>query len=233
MRSISRLVVFLSFLFLAGCANELELGAPQKPQHFVYQAPRQRAKMLYRLSTFAVLGAFGVKVEGSERIITYNWSHEGANLYTLKLATPGDFYQVALRDFHNNITYWRDPTHFTQIHSLKSFMRAQMGWYIPLNNFYYWMRGIAAPSRSAEDKPVMRYDQFGHVTVLKQSGWVLHYQRYIRYGQYDLPTLINVMSPRLDVIRIAIKQWLLASTTHQTYSHTSLSKQNQQLLRSL
>lgn len=217
-------VIALSFL-LAGCGNEVDLGAPP-PQHFVKQSPVVRAKQLATLNEYLVFGAFSVRIKNDTHIISYNWYHAGANTYTLKLSTPGDFYQAVLQDAGGRLSYWRDPTHVIRIRSLRQFMLAEMGWYIPLNRFYYWMRGMAAPGSS---NAVTGYDAYGHLSTLQQNGWRLTYSRYINYGRYDLPTMIDVLSPRGDKVRIAVKQWTLYSGSRTS----GLSKDDQQLLQSV
>lgn len=234
MKQIAKLFVMLFSVLLVGCSSdELDLGAPQKPQHFAYRAPRTRAKQLYQLKNYRIFGAFGINTRGKERIISYNWYIGGTNVYTLKLTTPGDFYQAVLRDFHGKITYWRDPVHFVRVRSLKDFMQAELGWYIPLNEFYYWLRSVPAPANLSKTRAVMQYDTFGHVTMLEQDGWQLQFKRFIQYGRYDLPTMINVVSPHGDKVRIAIKDWLLYLNNSARPSKESISEQNKQLLQSV
>jgi hypothetical protein len=69
--------------------------------------------------------------------------------------------------------------------------------------------------------------------MLEQDGWSLTYKRYVQYGEYDLPTMINVVSPYGDKVRIAIKDWLLHSSGGLQSSRESISAQNKQLLKSL
>ena len=228
MRPITKILIMLSMLLLVGCSNELDLGAPAKPQQFVIEAPALRANALYALRNYQAVGAFSARVKGTQRIINFNWYYRGIKAYTLKLSTAGDFYQAVLKNYYGNITYWKDPTHFTRVKSLPDFMMAEMGWYIPLNNFFYWMRGVPLPA----SHPTAKYDGFGHLIELKQAGWTIHYSRYINYGDIDLPTMMNVMSPHGDAIRVAVKQWLLYGTINDR-SKDAISKQNKQLLDGL
>jgi outer membrane lipoprotein LolB len=226
-RTLKALIIF-SPLLLTGCGNELDLGAPP-PQHFVNESPAARAQQLNTLTAFRAQGAFSVQAKGKERIINYNWYHGAKNTYTLKLSTPGDFYQAVLRNFYGKLTFWRDPTQVTQIRSLQNFMMSELGWYIPLNSFYYWMRGLPAPG----GKAVTQYDEYGHLTSLQQNGWDLQYHRYVKFGEYDLPTKIDVQSSHGDKVRIAVKDWLLYQTHGAKAPRESISEQNQKLLKSL
>ena len=228
MKPITKILILFSTLLLVGCANELDLGAPAKPQHFVVEKPAVRAQALYALDSYRAMGAFSVKAKGKERIISFNWYHRGTKTYTLKLSTAGDFYQAVLKNYYGQITYWKDPAHFTRVRSLRNFMMAEMGWYIPLNDFFYWMRGVPLPGTH----PTTKYDGFGHLIDLKQAGWSIHYARYINYGDIDLPTMMNVVSPHGDKIRVAVKQWLLYTMAHHK-SKDAISKQNKQLLDGL
>jgi len=226
--------VFIIFFcgLLVGCGNELDLGAPP-PQHFIKKSPAVRAQQLYGLNRYNVLGAFSVTVKNKARIINYSWYHSAKNSYTLKLSTPGDFYQAVLRNDSGNITYQRDSDRSVRISSLRGFMMTEFGWYIPLNNFYYWMRGVPIPFNLSRAQPVTQYDRYGHLLSLRQSGWQLTYQRYIQYGQYDLPTLITIVSPRGETVRVAIKEWRLYQGVSAQNTQGVLSGQDEQLLRSL
>lgn len=228
MKPITKILILLSTLLLVGCSNELDLGAPAKPQHFVVEAPAVRAKALYALQSYRAMGAFSVKVKGSQRIVNFNWYHRGTKTYSLKLSTAGDFFEAVLKNYHGQITYWKDPAHFVRVRSLRNFMLAEMGWYIPLNDFFYWMRGVPLPGTH----PTVKYDGFGHLLELTQAGWTIHYARYINYGDYDLPTMLRVTSPQGDQLRVAVKQWVLYNNITQN-TKEAISKRNQQLLDGL
>ena len=79
------------------------------------------------------------------------------------------------------------------------------GYKLPLNNLYYWIRGLPAPGKSQQ-----RHDQYGHLIQLQQDHWQIKFLRYTHVKQHDLPQLIDLSQPISHAktkVRIVIKNW--------------------------
>lgn len=225
LKPITLILLIFTALLLVGCTNPLELGPPSSPQHYIIETPDQRAADLNALRRFEAVGAFSVRLRGSQRIISFDSYYRSRNNYALQLSTAGDLYRVVLKNTNGQITYSKDASHYARVGSLHQFMNTEMGWYIPLDDFYYWLRGMALPGSN----PVAKYDGFGHLIKLVQDGWTIEYGRYINYGNVDLPTMMSIQSPQGDRIRVAVKQWVLFDMPKIT-SQDELSRQNRELL---
>ena len=80
-------------------------------------------------------------------------------------------------------------------------MQQQLGWRLPLSNLFYWMRGLPAPGNYQAD-----FDRYGHLTLLSQMGWQVHYANYVSVGSVDLPQILELTQAELYV-KIVIKRW--------------------------
>jgi len=85
------------------------------------------------------------------------------------------------------------------------------GWRLPLANLNYWVRGVPVP-----DLPAMReLDDAGRLKTLRQQGWEVQYQEYVRFEGYELPNRLTLTYtpdqaslelPAMEV-RLVIDRW--------------------------
>ncbi len=201
-------VIFLSLVGLAGC-DSFDLGSAPK-QNFVKELPAKRQRELRQVKKFRAVGAFKVLPEkGSNKMLNFDWYSQGNNFFTLRLMSPGAFYTTTLRNFHGSYTFWHGPTRFVRVRgkSFHNLMLSDLGWYLPLNNFYYWLRTIPAPQAKNKPKIVTKYDKYGHLITLGQDGWVISYSRFMKKGFDDMPTKITIWGRGVKV-EVAVKTWI-------------------------
>ena len=85
------------------------------------------------------------------------------------------------------------------------------GWRLPLTNLNYWVRGVPVP-----DLPATReLDDAGRLKVLRQQGWEVQYQEYVRFEAHELPNRLTLTYapdqaslelPAMEV-RLVIDRW--------------------------
>lgn len=62
------------------------------------------------------------------------------------------------------------------------------GWRLPLTNLNYWVRGVPVP-----DLPAIReLDDTGRLKTLRQQGWEVQYQEYVRFEDHELPNRLTL-----------------------------------------
>lgn len=86
----------------------------------------------------------------------------------------------------------------------QSLLGEYTGWYLPVENLYYWVRGIPAPS------PVMKLklNNQGRLASLQQAGWTVTYTEYGPFQGIWLPTRITLQYPG-DAFQPPLKvKWL-------------------------
>jgi outer membrane lipoprotein LolB len=85
------------------------------------------------------------------------------------------------------------------------------GWRLPLTNLNYWVRGVPVP-----DLPAIReLDDTGRLKTLRQQGWELRYQEYVRFEGHELPNRLTLTfapdqaTPELPAmeVRLVIDRW--------------------------
>ena len=83
-------------------------------------------------------------------------------------------------------------------------MNSQLGFPVPLADLHYWVLGI--PGSSALFVP--EYDPLGRLKSLRQSEWLISYQRYEDVAEYVLPTRIKVGRASVQ-LKIVVDDWQL------------------------
>jgi outer membrane lipoprotein LolB len=85
------------------------------------------------------------------------------------------------------------------------------GWRLPITNLNYWVRGVPVP-----DLPAIReLDDAGRLKTLRQQGWEVQYQEYVRFEGHELPNRLTLTYTPVRVtaelpameVRLVIDRW--------------------------
>jgi outer membrane lipoprotein LolB len=83
----------------------------------------------------------------------------------------------------------------------QTLLRARTGVNLPVENLYYWVRGIPAPGAKSVQK-----DQHHRITELQQAGFLIRYGAYASIKGQILPTHIQVQGQGV-FLKLVVKQW--------------------------
>ena len=75
----------------------------------------------------------------------------------------------------------------------------ELGWFFPIENLPYWLKGKVAPYSTAKTK-----SENEQLSQIKQDAWQVDYLRYDKY--YDLPQRIRISQGQWKFL-IVIKHW--------------------------
>ena len=67
-------------------------------------------------------------------------------------------------------------------------MLENIGWYLPLSFFRYWILTLPVPNISYRAK----FDKYNHLIFLKQKGWIIKYSDFKTVKNVDLPRKILI-----------------------------------------
>ncbi|OCH98040.1 outer membrane lipoprotein LolB [Legionella jamestowniensis] len=96
----------------------------------------------------------------------------------------------------------RDGPKTASSSNAEELLKKQTGIRLPVNNLYYWVRGLPAPGHVQSAKR----DSANHLLVLKQSGYVIDYGQYTSVGKTVLPSVIRLQGNGV-FIKLVIKRW--------------------------
>jgi len=197
-----RFILLILTVLLAGCVS---LKTPkQSPEHFRTLSAPVRQKSLGRLQRWSIQGAFSIVEKGHKPVLAnYSWLQRGKTYYKIQINSALDLFAITLTGGPHIVTLWRSARDHVSAKTPEALLYAQMGWRIPIRNLVYWVRGMTAPGTKQ-----VKHDQYGHVIVLHQKGWVIRYFSYHGVKGFDLPSKILLNRPGLS-ITLVIKKWRL------------------------
>lgn len=187
--------------FTAGCAT---LSEPPVDQAAYHKTPwKQRRMNLADLQNWWIQGAVSIQCRGKTDMATFNWKQLGDH-YTITLYGPLNLGCISLQGCPGQVTLIKPMGSTFSASSAEQLMQRQLGWYLPVSNMYYWVRGLPAPGSSAKQI----HDQYGHLVFLGQQGWMINFQAYQSQGNMDLPRKIILDNQALHV-KLVISNWNL------------------------
>lgn len=197
MNAIKKLVV-VNLLFLTACA-------PPRP---AAEAPvnetmpvEKRAEKTATVSSFVIQGAMAAKNKSKSWTASVNWKQQGPGQYQIRLFGPLGGGTVMIEKSGGVITYKDGPKTVTS-NSADKLLLQETGVQLPVQNLYYWVRGLPAPGGVQSTK----YDKYNHLKTLSQSGYTVNYLSYTSKGNIDLPSKIQLTGHGL-FMKLVIKSW--------------------------
>lgn len=132
-----------------------------------------------------------------------NWVQQGANSYQIRLMGPLGGGAVLISKKGNTITF-QDGSKITTSTNADELLLKQTGIRLPVNNLYYWVRGLPAPGGVQSEK----HDQFNHLIQLKQNGYTIDFNKYTSVKGIDLPSMIRLEGNGV-MVKVVIKNWVV------------------------
>jgi outer membrane lipoprotein LolB len=74
----------------------------------------------------------------------------------------------------------------------QSLLGEYTGWYLPVDNLFYWIRGLPSTNISIQN---LALNAQGHLSHLQQAGWTITYEEYMLANGLWLPKRINLKHP--------------------------------------
>ena len=129
-----------------------------------------------------------------------------ANQYQLTFWGPLGIGSTKLSGNAQKVTLYTADGHTLVATDAESLLKQALGWQLPVNNLYYWVRGLPAPGVSM----VIQLDREQRLVSLQQQGWTINYLDYMSINHTDLPSKIFMQNHNLQ-LRLAISKWQLNS----------------------
>lgn len=178
-----------------------ELNAPQSTTTPRAQQPKITQQSATTLSAFELSGAIAAKHHNKGWTATLSWIQQGPNQYQIRFIGPLSGQTVMIEKQHAVITYREGEKKLTSTNG-DDLLQQQTGIHLPVNNLYYWVRGIPAPGavQSAQR------NETNQLTTLKQAGYTMNYTHYMPVGNRTLPNKIQLQGHDM-MIKLVIKRW--------------------------
>lgn len=198
MRKLFSSIFVLIALLVSGCATQIE---PPIDQATYKMKPWSLRKVnLAEKTRWNIQGAVSIQSRGKTQMGSFTWEQIGQR-YAINIYGPLNLGCIGIAGLPGKVTL-NKPTGSYSAPTAESLMLQQLGWYLPISNMYYWVRGLPAPGAVAKQ---LR-DEYGHLALLQQQGWRIRFQAFQSHGNADLPRKILMDNQQLHV-KLVINNW--------------------------
>lgn len=199
MNAMKRLIV-VSFCLLTACAPPRP--AEELPANKVVPLEKRKAETA-TVSSWEIKGAMAAKTKAKGWSATMNWVQHGAGSYQIRLMGPLGGGAVVINKTGGVVTF-KDGPKTASSSNADELLLKQTGIRLPVNNLYYWVRGLPAPGGVQSEQ----HDQYNHLTQLKQNGYTINFTKYTSVKGIDLPSMIRLEGNGV-MVKVVIKNWIV------------------------
>ncbi|STY28170.1 molecular chaperone LolB [Legionella wadsworthii] len=208
MKNMKQLLI-ISFSLLTACApprpsGEMPLnpGIQDQPveQNKVISVEKRNAKTS-TVSSFEIRGSMAAKNKSKGWSAAMNWRQSGPGAYQIRLIGPLGAGTVLIDKKGDTITFQDGPKKITS-HNADQLLAEQTGIRLPVNNLYYWIRGLPAPGPIQGEKR----DTYNHLVQLRQSGYTINFTKYTSARGVELPSMIRLEGNGV-MVKVSISNW--------------------------
>jgi outer membrane lipoprotein LolB len=180
--------------------NNTLVSKNELPSNKVIPLEKRKAETA-TISSWVIRGALAAKNKSKGWSATMNWAQQGPSSYQIRLMGPLGGGTVLINKQGNTVTF-QDGSKRATSNNADELLKKQTGIQLPVNNLYYWVRGLPAPGAVQSEQ----HDQFNHLVQLRQGGYTINFTQYTSVKGIDLPSMV-----RLDgngvMIKVIIKSW--------------------------
>ena len=166
----------------------------------------KRSQMLQKFQNWKLTGSASININNNTTLIRLNsWQQCGKNNYNITVSNLAGIGSETIVGTKNKVTLNKKSAPTPEL-----LMQEQLGYSLPVNNLYFWIRGLPAPSVRSK----IYFDPYHHIKHLTQENWEIQYLQYTQFNNTDLPSLIELKNTEEHIqLRMAISSWGLPQCT--------------------
>ena len=188
----------------SACTPHKTLNAPSlDPNHNTQiesksDHSKQQAKTLNHWEITGAIAAHNAKKGWTA---SFHWIQHHQDEYQIRLFGPLGGGTVLI-EHQNGLTTYQDGPQVNTSHNADNLLKQKTGIALPVDNLYYWVRGLPAPGPIQS----IKYDTFHRLHSFQQAGYTIEYPKIQTVNHIDLPKQIKLQNKGVS-IKVAIKQW--------------------------
>ncbi|MGQ3888409.1 lipoprotein insertase outer membrane protein LolB [Legionella sp. CNM-1927-20] len=152
-------------------------------------------------SSWNLSGALAVRSARKSATASINWYQRGPGSYQIRLFGPLGSGTIMIAKRGGVIVLQDGPKKATSSNA-EQLLLQQTGIRLPVNNLYYWVRGLPAPGAVQSAKR----DAGNRLMLLRQGGYTIQYLGYRSVGKAVLPSHIRLQGNGV-FIKLVINRW--------------------------
>lgn len=195
-------IILIPLCLLTACAPPRSAMMQEQSPTLTKVIPvEKRKEKLKTISSWEIRGALAAKNKAKGWSAAMNWVQRGPSSYQIRLIGPLGAGTVLINRQGNTISFQDGPKRVTSSNADELLMQ-QTGIRLPVDNLYYWVRGLPAPGKVGSEK----HDQYNHLVQLQQSGYTITFSNFTSIRGADLPANIRLEGNGV-MVKVVIKHW--------------------------
>lgn len=209
--------VIVALLLLNACATQPPSTAKDDNTQAVVESPKPIPKapelltewddyqhILGNIDQWQVQGKLGLRLPNNSGSVYFNWKQHPES-FAIHLSGPLGQGTTWIRGNDRQVSLEQPNQPTLRAKTPEELMQKGLGWWLPISQLYYWVRGIPAPQ---SEPSAQQHHQNGSLKHLEQDGWHLEYSRYQSVSGWSLPS--KVVARQQDIkLTFIIKNWKL------------------------
>lgn len=188
-------------IILTGCAQHKTIPENQLDPSELKTEKGHETIEATSIQSWDLSGAMSARGASKAWSAQIHWQQSGAHEYQIRLFGPLGGGTVII-DGHKGRTTYTDGSKQISSKNPDALFEQQTGLRLPVQNLYYWVRGLPAPGPIS----AKTWGPNHTLSTLSQDGYSINYSNYTMTHQALLPTKIRLEGHGL-LIKLVIKQW--------------------------
>lgn len=168
---------------------------------------KEQQQLLSPLIYWNIAGKLGIKTKDESHSTLMNWQQQ-KDRYAIAVTSPIGTSVAHIDSNGRTVTLTLSEDEIYTADSLDELLWNQLGWILPADQLFYWIRGLPAPTTIDHQQLNAQYQ----LTQLEQSGWAIQYLDYMNANGYNLPKKMVLTNPQLK-LTLFISEWRIGKTT--------------------
>lgn len=189
-------LLFLTLISVLGGCSLNQVPPPTPPAAISWQ---EHQAVLRNILNWELSGKIGIRNENNSQSASLNWNQQGKH-YQIDIKGPLGQGGASIEGQPGTVTVDVSGEGRFEGQDPEEILYTELGWILPINNIYWWIRGLPAP-----DTPYTHSLEDNRLAKLKQQGWQIDYLRYHPEAPY-LPRKIRLSRDSLKITTV-IHEW--------------------------
>ena len=185
---------------LVGCATQPISSTTTTQQHAAEN--QQHLASLAKIQAFSLKGRLGVVTQKQGFSGSIEWQHH-ASADNIDVYSPVGGKVANIAKNTSGVTLTDQKGHSIQANNAEELTETTLGFRLPLTGLSDW--AIGRPTASKIE--TISWDAQGRLTLLKQDGWDISFENYIKSNDNFLPSKITLKSEKVN-LKLLVENWL-------------------------
>ena len=190
--------------FVASLLSACTTARPRVDAEVAQATQIQRDQSVASQTNFHLRGRIAIKNGADGGSGRFDWTQKGDQI-EFELSAPLSNQTWRLEGQPGSYTLTDSKGAPQQSDDAKQLIYAASGWTIPMQELRYWVRGARAESANAQEAQ-LSFDATGRLSVLKQNGWTVNYERYSDASDGALPSKLRAFKGEAQV-KVIVQSW--------------------------